>query len=162
MTSENTGMSRYLAIALMAVVVVVSVGGSVFLAFAYLFPDFELLLFFILPVKIKWLALITWIGYFLGFAFGSWHTRLIILASIANFLLFFGRDIMLRMRAGRRRMAYQVQKITREDEPFHQCSICGITDVTHPEAEFRYCTECRPTRCFCSDHLDGHEHVTEE
>ena len=35
-----------------------------FLAFAYLYPDFQLLLFFILPVKVKWLALLQWIGYF--------------------------------------------------------------------------------------------------
>ena len=38
--------------------------GSVFLAFAALFPDFEISLFFLLPVKIKWLALLAWIGYF--------------------------------------------------------------------------------------------------
>src|ERR1039458_1082074 len=43
------------------------VAGSVFLAFAYLNPDFELVLFFILPVKVKWLALLTWVVY--GFEF---------------------------------------------------------------------------------------------
>src|SRR5262249_48935520 len=66
--------------------------GSLFLAFAYLYPDYEILLFFILPVKVKWLALLTWIGYGLGLVFGDWLTRALILAAISNFLLFFGRD----------------------------------------------------------------------
>ena len=55
--------------------------GSVFLAFAYLYPDFEMYLFFILPVKIKWLALVTWIGYGVVMIFGSWEARLMVLAS---------------------------------------------------------------------------------
>src|SRR5512144_1586486 len=67
------------------------IGGSVFLAFAYLYPDFQLYLFFIVPVKIKWLALLTWIGYAYQLLVGSWSTRVLVLASISNFLLFFGR-----------------------------------------------------------------------
>ena len=50
--------------------------GSVFLAFAWLYPDFQIMLFFILPVKIKWLALLAWIGYFLALVTGDWSTRL--------------------------------------------------------------------------------------
>ena len=45
--------------------------GSVFLAFAALFPDFVIHLFFLLPVKIKWLALLAWIGYFFALVFGD-------------------------------------------------------------------------------------------
>ena len=45
--------------------------GSVFLSFAYLAPNFELALFFILPVKIKWLALLTWIGYAVAAVMGD-------------------------------------------------------------------------------------------
>src|SRR5512135_659465 len=65
------------------------IGGSVFLAFAYLYPEFEILIFFILPVKIKWLALLTWIGYGYQLIAGSWGTRLQVLASVSNFLIFF-------------------------------------------------------------------------
>ena len=73
------------------------IGGSVFLAFAFLYPDFEILIFFILPVKMKWLALLTWIGYTYQIVVGPWPTRLVVLASVTNFLLFFGKDILWRM-----------------------------------------------------------------
>src|SRR5512147_822148 len=85
------------------------IGGSVFLAFAYLYPDFQLYIFFILPVKIRWLAIITWIGYAYELLAGSWSIRLLVLASIANFFLFFGKDIFWRMKTGSRRMTVQVK-----------------------------------------------------
>ena len=50
--------------------------GSVFLAFAYLNPDFEIVLFFILPVKIQWLALFAWASYAAFFVIGAWAPRL--------------------------------------------------------------------------------------
>ncbi len=67
--------------------------GSIFLAFAFLYPDFQLLLFFIFPVKVKWIALVTWIGMFYQFCTGNWLVKLLVLAAIANFLLFFHRDL---------------------------------------------------------------------
>jgi membrane associated rhomboid family serine protease len=73
--------------------------GSVFLAFAFLNPDFEIYVFFILPVKIKWLALLTWILYGVTFALGNWTARLAVLAAVGNFLLFFARDIVDRAAA---------------------------------------------------------------
>ncbi len=82
----------------------VFIGGSVFLAFAFLYPDFQLYILFILPIKIKWLALLTWIGYAYEVLFGSWSTRLLVIASISNFLLFFGSDIVWRMKTGKRVM----------------------------------------------------------
>ena len=91
--------------------------GSIFLAFAYLYPDFELLLFFILPVKVKWLALLQWIGYFYLMLFGNWMACLLMLASVGNFVLFFWHDILLRMRTGRRKMAHQTQNIRSANTP---------------------------------------------
>jgi hypothetical protein len=135
------------------------IGGSVFLAFAFLYPDFAVYLFFILPVKVKWLALVTWIFYFFSFVFGGWTTRLTILASVANFLLFFGRDIVAKIKAGRRRMAVQAQRLAQQNKPFHQCAVCGKTDRSHPNMEFRYCGQCKPTRCYCKDHIFNHEHI---
>jgi hypothetical protein len=75
----------------------VFIGGSVFLAFASLYPEFQFYIFFIIPVKVKWLALITWLGYGISFVSGPWSTRLLVLASISNYLLFFGRDFWWRM-----------------------------------------------------------------
>ena len=86
------------------------IGGSVFLAFARLNPDFELAIFFILPVKIKWLALFTWLMTAYGLIVGSWPVRLQIFASVANFLIFFARDIVRDMRHGRRSMARTAER----------------------------------------------------
>lgn len=68
--------------------------STVFLAFAFLNPNFELLLFFVLPVKVKWLALITWLLYGYSVVTGGWPTRLLVLAGVANFVLFFGGEVL--------------------------------------------------------------------
>src|SRR5260370_14984329 len=113
--------------------------GSVFLAFAYLYPDFEMYLFFILPVKIKWLALVTLIRYFLVMIFGSWEARLMVLASVCNFLVFFGKDLVQRVRTGRRRMEIRARSYsTAEPAYYHRCTACGIPDRTNPHMDFRY------------------------
>lgn len=135
------------------------IGGSVFLAFAYLKPNFELMIFFILPVKIKWLAMLTWISYFFTFAFGSWTSRLLVLASISNFLIFFGKDLWLLIRSRRWRMERQIREFATQNDPIHRCTICGITDKDDPDMEFRYCTKCEGTLCYCREHIRNHEHV---
>lgn len=138
------------------------IGSAVFLAFAYLYPDFTMYVFFILPVKIKWLGLLTWIGFGFSFFTGGWPTRLAILGGVGNFLIFFGRDIVLSVIMGRRRMNMQAQGIGRqkeEREPRHVCHVCGKTDLTHPELDFRYCSKCAGDQCYCPEHLRAHEHV---
>lgn len=125
--------------------------GSVFLAFAFLNPDFEMLIFFILPVKIKWLALIQWVLYGYTLIVGSWPVRLAVLASIGNFLVFFAGDIVQRMKTGKRRMEHQARQAAARDndEPRHTCVVCGKNDRTHPKEEFRYSDD---DRCYCSEH----------
>jgi hypothetical protein len=134
------------------------IGGSVFLAFAYLYPDFQLYIFFIIPVKIKWLALLTWIGYAYEVLVGSWSMRLLVLASISNFLLFFGKDIYWRMKTGNRKMVFQARQYSSGREPFHKCAVCGKTDLSNPQMEFRYCSDCGGLG-YCKDHIFNHEHV---
>ncbi len=138
------------------------IGGSVFLAFAFLNPNFQLYLFFILPVKIKWLALIAWIGYFYMLIFGTWLDTLLVAAAVGNFLLFFHADILRKMKAGRRSMKEQTERSAEKDKPFHVCVVCGITDKTHPEMEFRYCPDCRGTHGYCREHIGDHEHIGPE
>jgi hypothetical protein len=136
--------------------------GSVFLAFAFLYPDFEMLLFFILPVKIKWLALIAWIGYGFSLLFGSWPVRLAVLAAIGNFLVFFAGEIIQRIKTGRRRMAHQARQFgasSDSPEPRHRCHTCGKTNVSHPQLDFRYCSKCAGDECYCAEHIFSHEHV---
>jgi hypothetical protein len=134
------------------------IGGSVFLAFAFLYPDFQLYILFIIPVKIKWLALLTWTGYAYEIMVGSWQTRFLVIASISNFLLFFGRDIYWRMRSGKKRMVTQVREYSGNKEAFHTCAVCGITDLSHPAMEFRYCPECGG-QGYCTDHIFNHDHT---
>jgi hypothetical protein len=138
------------------------IAGSVFLAFAWLNPDFELALFFILPVKIKWLAALTWGFYAFSLVTGSWATRCQVLASVGNFLLFFAHDIVTTMRYRRRRMAADAQRFSaqnQEREPRHRCFVCGKTDLTNPELDFRYCSKCAGDQCYCPEHIFNHEHV---
>ena len=139
----------------------VFIAGCVFLAFAYLNPEFELLLFFILPVKIKWLALLMWLRFGYLFAVGDRAERLMILAAIANFLLFFTGDIIQRLKSGKRRMAHQsLQAAARDnEEPRHRCHACGKTDRTHPLEDFRYCSQCANEACYCAEHIRSHVHI---
>lgn len=134
------------------------IGTSVFLAFALLYPDFVIYVFFILPVKIKWIAALTWGAYAFGLIFGSPANRLSILASVANIVLFFGRDLWVWSRSRGRKVTFQVKEAAAVVQPFHRCAICGKTDKTHPQEEFRYCSRCGGSAGYCSEHIRGHEH----
>ena len=72
--------------------------ASLFLAFAALFPDVEVLLFFILPVKVKWMGYVTWCSIGVGFLWGSAPVRLTILAGLVNYFLILGPDLWTRAR----------------------------------------------------------------
>lgn len=128
---------------------------SIFLAFAYLFPDFQLMIFFILPVKVKWLAWLQWIGYAFLLLFGTWPLRVLILASVGNFLIFFGNDMLSRIKYGRRRKIHAARESERKEKPVHVCSVCGLTDKQDPNMDFRYCNHCG-YKCYCMDHLATH------
>lgn len=71
---------------------------SMFFAFAALYPDFELMLFFFLPVKIKYLALLDAALYTWQLIVGSWSTRAAILFSLLNLILFVGGDLVTTLR----------------------------------------------------------------
>lgn len=134
--------------------------GSIFLAFATLFPDYQILLFFVLPVRMKWLALLTWLGYAYQFVFGGWEIRVMVLAAIANFLIFFARDIFVNVRYGRRQFVKSAARATQKERgPVHRCTTCGITDKSHPDMDFRYCPQCDGQYGYCRDHIFSHEHI---
>lgn len=174
---EHWGAFRYNLFLLVGVLLTVAVSflmpyypvsnaflaGSVFLAFAFLYPDFTLLLFFVLPVRIKWLALLTWLYYGYLFLLGGWATRLVILASVGNFLLFFASDLRWLAKSGGRRLARSTVRAAGESSgPFHRCTVCGITDQSHPEMDFRYCPDCAGQRGYCQEHIRNHEHIVGE
>ncbi len=139
------------------------IDSSVFLAFAYLFPNFTLSIYFILPVRIKWFALLTWLSYALILVTGGWSARAYVLASVLNFLLFFGSDIWRRMRSNKLQMEAAIRKVAIGDKPFHNCVICGLTEHDEPNEDFRICSKCDAgTFEYCSQHLRNHEHRVKE
>lgn len=133
--------------------------GSIFLAFAHMFPNFQLLLFFILPVKIRWLALIQWAGYAIAMFSGGLAAVVMIGPAVLNFFVFFGPDLVRRVLAGKRRMEQKAAKIAESSRPKHVCAICGISNLTHPDEQFRYCSKCHGTPAYCEAHLRTHEHI---
>lgn len=134
---------------------------SIFLAFAAVNPNFVLHIFLILPIRIKWLALITWIGYGLIVLFGAFQMKLLVLAAVLNYLLFFWREIFYRIGTGQRHMSGQASRMkTKEPEYFHICTTCQLTDRDDPHMEFRYCSQCDGDHAYCSEHLKNHKHIT--
>jgi hypothetical protein len=136
--------------------------GTVFLAFARLYPDFTLMIAFILPIKIRWLALLQWIAYGFLFLSGEWMTRAMVLASVFNYLLFFGRDIWVDMKHGHRRMRHQAQALKAPPRIVHKCHVCGLTSDDAPQMQFRYCSKCEGEACYCAHHQRDHVHVVSQ
>ena len=133
--------------------------GSVFLAFAWLYPDYVLHLFFILPIKIKWLALLMWLGYGLTLLTGTWTERLQVIAATTNFLLFFGGEIIQRGKQAQRKRSFESRAGTNRQRLIHRCRVCGLTSDDDPKMSFRYCSKCDGQMCYCVDHIRDHEHV---
>lgn len=134
--------------------------STVFLAFARLYPHFIIQVFFILPVEIKWLALLMWIGLGYGLVIGSWMSRLLIIASVVNYLIFFGREHWRDVYHGHRRRSFQ-RRATQTSGPLHRCRVCGLDSDSSPKTSFRYCSKCAGQCCYCPEHIHNHEHVVE-
>lgn len=135
---------------------------SLFLAFAYIFPNFEILLFFILPVKMKYLGWLDAImlGYY--FVMGGLSEKLAIIAALLNFILFFGRDIVYYLKNNKRaysnRKSFDRSTVIKKDT-YHKCTVCGKTEKDDKNMEFRYCSSCEGHYEYCMEHLKNHEHV---
>jgi hypothetical protein len=137
---------------------------SVLLAFAYLFPNFQFMLFFVLPIKVKWIALVTWVLLGSQALFGGWGDRAMVLATVLNFFLFFGGDLAARLKDRRRRRAFESRVTSGQNRgrPRHRCAVCGLTSHDDPKMQFRYCSQCAGQLCYCMDHLRDHEHAVED
>lgn len=127
--------------------------SSIFIAFACLAPNYELMLFFILPVKVKYLGMINGALLLLNFI-SSPDMRGAIFFSMLNFLIAFGPGLIKSMKhkavVMERRSRFE--SANQRDTPhFHKCHQCGKTDMDDPHLDFRvtddgeeYCTVCRP------------------
>lgn len=133
--------------------------GTIFLAFARLFPDYVLYLMFVLPVKVKWLALLQWILYAHRLLVGPWVVKMLVIASVLNYLLFFGRAHWRDLRHWRRRQEYRAKTAKAAATPLHECRVCGLDSAESPRTMFRYCSKCAGQQCYCPEHIRDHEHV---
>lgn len=147
---------------------------SMLLAMAAIYPDAVFRINFLIPIKAKWLGIFYAALTFYTFLMGDVSTRIMTVASLLNFIVFFfaTRDYRrISPKEQKRKMEYrrkvqQAQKagntaahqgktvITR-----HKCAICGRTELDDETLEFRYCSKCEGNFEYCLDHLYTHEHV---
>lgn len=137
---------------------------SIFLAFAMNYPDMEVLFMMIIPIKIKYLALLD-VAYLLyDLIRGGWGTRTVIIASLLNFIIYF-----LMTRNYRRISPQEIhrkQQFKKAVHPQmtpggtrHKCAVCGRTEKDGKHLEFRYCSKCNGNYEYCQDHLFTHQHI---
>ncbi|MFR9146854.1 MAG: rhomboid family intramembrane serine protease [Mediterraneibacter sp.] len=138
---------------------------SIFLAFAAIYPNMEVMLYFILPIKMKWMALVYVVLAGYDFLNGGIGIRVAIGASLLNFVIFFLSTRNFK-RFGPREQARKA-KFKKQSRPHmtytngahHRCAVCGRTELDDPCLEFRFCSKCNGNYEYCQDHLFTHEHV---
>ena len=163
-----------------------SLNLTLFLSYATLYPNNHFLLFFIIPVKawifaLVYLIITAYDIFSLSFPVFCFPHNLFPLVSIANYLLFFGKDVFNLLPAAwginARRLfqkkktkktgtipfpsagSYQATVATPTAPYTHKCTVCGRTDASDPDLEFRYCSRCNGYYCYCEDHISNHEHI---
>ena len=154
--------------------------STLFFAYAFFYPNNQILVMYVIPVRVKYLA------YFSGgllavqFVMASWIGKLLILSGVMNFLVFFGKRLFVDrlFRLWRKRKLSKIYhadgsvqhgKFTVYSNPYakqkekkanakHCCEVCGRTELKDPNLEFRYCSVCEGYHEYCMEHLHQHEH----
>jgi membrane associated rhomboid family serine protease len=121
-------------------------------AFAVFYPDYEILVMLVLPLKAKYLALILGGNLVLDF-FKTPQARIPIVLALLNFAIAFGGHFFRAFRQGsqvadRRRRFESAQE---PDAPtLHRCHSCGKSEKDDSQLDFRvaadghdYCSKCR-------------------
>ena len=155
------------------------VNFAMFMAFALLYPDTQVLFMFIIPIRMKWLAYLD-IFYFFFDIFryisaGVGYYAILPVVALLNFVIFFWPELTRFFQLERHqskqashfhntvRNQQRQEQYQQQTQGFrHKCAVCGRTDVTNPELQFRYCSKCAGYHCFCSDHIFNHVHFTDE
>ena len=157
---------------------------SLFLGYATMYPNAHFLLFFIIPVK-AWIFALFDLAIVLVDLFSlSFPYNFFSLISLANYFLFFGKDVLnvipLSWRINFRRLvrssksqasgkqakvipfnagSYEASTAKPKAPYTHRCTICGKTDISDPDLEFRYCSRCNGYHCYCENHISNHTHI---
>ena len=154
---------------------------SLFLGYATLYPNARFLFLYIIPVKAWIFALIDLALIFIQVFSTRWPVNVFPLVALANYFLFFGKDVLnvvprtWRINASRifkkksppktgsipvpSAGSYQATVAKPTPAYTHKCTVCGRTDVSNPELEFRYCSRCNGYYCYCQDHINNHSHI---
>lgn len=140
---------------------------SMFFAFATLYPDMQVRLFFIIPIKIKWLGILNAAWFLIAIIINPFPLNLLPIIAILNYLLFCGGMLLDSIkpffrRFSRKRTSYKktVKHAQRDSDGkyIRKCAVCGRSEKDYPNLEFRYCSRCAGYHCFCVDHINSHEH----
>ena len=138
---------------------------SIFLGFAMTYPNMQVLLMFVIPIKIKWLAYLDLLylasGIYKGIRAGNWGIIVVILSSLANVIIFFLATRNYRNVSPKeihRKQVYRKQVRPTPGITKHKCAICGRTEKDGDNLEFRFCSKCSGNYEYCQEHLFTHEH----
>ncbi len=149
------------------VVTAAPINLSLFLAFGYLFPDYTILLFMIIPIKMKYLAVFYGIyAVYEAVVLPGWGAKLMALVGVMTFVLFFYEELFQWMKnrsaVRKNRQNFQQKRNVSRDRLQvirHQCEVCKRTELDDPNLEFRYCSGCDGYHEYCIEHLGNHVHV---
>ena len=140
----------------------------VFLSFAISYPEIQLLLMFIIPVKVKYLGILyaaymAFEAVFTGIIGGEIPVLIAIAFQFINLGLFYistGRAHHMRPSEAHRRKEFQQQvKMEPKGITRHKCAVCGRSELDDPNLEFRFCSKCNGNYEYCQDHLFTHQHI---
>lgn len=148
------------------------VNTALFFAYALYNPDAMVRIYFIIPIKMKWVAwfeaalyAVSVIRYAMS---GLWGMALMPIVALLNLFVFFAPMFQRKadqVKSHSRPQAVQFRKAVREQQKQkgynHKCSVCGKTDTDYPNMQFRYCSKCAGYHCYCEDHIFNHVHFTE-
>ena len=143
---------------------------SFFLVIATMYSEMQVLFMFVLPIKMKWLALLDVALILLQGLESGPYVVLLALPSFINYFIFTWSFWSVKLGFMRRqadpqvinfkRARKQAEKKARETGGYlHKCAVCGVTDQDDPSLEFRYCSKCDGYYCYCANHINNHIHI---
>jgi len=136
---------------------------TMFLPFAWYFGEEEMRVMLMIPIKVKYLAIVNIILILMVFTDTVAYPRMwiIFILSMINMIVFFGYVFIQRIRNKARYAGFKSKVISAErntKKAIHRCTICGITEKDDPGMSFRYCSKCEGDYEYCEKHLKDHEH----
>ncbi|MEG0962616.1 MAG: hypothetical protein RSD28_06375 [Lachnospiraceae bacterium] len=137
------------------------VNMSLFLTFAVLFPNMEFRLYFLIPIKAKWMGILELLWVVLAFFGTNWAGKAAIIASLLNFLVFYFGTRNYKQISPKeihRKQVYRQQMRQAAGATKHKCAVCGRTEKDGEDLEFRFCSKCDGNYEYCQDHLFTHKH----